>query len=136
MRHRPDLKSRLLSRLIALGPVIQELCTVTGAPSAALGIALNGEKIYEAHFWFRDVASQLPPDSDTIYGVGSITKAFTASAIGILVNEGLLDWETPLREVLPEVLPEFHHEDQFVECGLTISDLLAHKSGLATSNNW
>lgn len=81
---------------------------------------------------FRDVGKQLPPNADTIYGIGSITKIFTASAIGILVDEGLLDWTTPLREVLPE----FHHRDNCVEHGLTISDLLAHKSGLATSTDW
>ena len=49
-----------------------------------------------------------------------------------MVDKGLLNWDTPLRELLPE----FHHEDQTMEHGLTISDLLAHKSGFATSNNW
>lgn len=86
----------------------------------ALGVSYNGEKIQETKIGFRDVENQLPPNADTIYGVGSITKIFTASAIGILVDEGLLDWSTPLREVLPE----FHHRNECVEHGLTISDLL------------
>lgn len=98
----------------------------------ALGVSYNGEKIHETSLGFRDVGKQLPPNADTIYGIGSITKIFTASAIGILVDEGLLDWTTPLREVLPE----FHHRENCVEHGLTISDLLAHKSGLATSTDW
>lgn len=98
----------------------------------ALGVSYNGEKIHETHIGFRDVSRQLSPNTDTIYGIGSITKLFTASAIGILVEEGLANWTTPLREVLPE----FHHVDEWVERGLTISDLLAHKSGLAVSTEW
>lgn len=98
----------------------------------ALGVSYNGEKIHETHLGFRDVSRQVSPNSDTVYGIGSITKLFTASAIGILVDEGLVNWTTPLREVLPE----FHHQDEWVERGLTVSYLLAHKSGLAVSTEW
>ncbi|KAJ5641057.1 D-aminoacylase [Penicillium herquei] len=123
---------RLQSRLSALRPVIEDICAATGAPSVALGVSYKNEKIQEIDIGFRDVEKKLLPNSDTIYGIGSITKLFTASAIGILVDEGPLNWTTPLQEVLPE----FHHKNAEVEHGLTISDMLAQKSGLATSNDW
>ncbi|HTR94301.1 MAG TPA: serine hydrolase [Trebonia sp.] len=54
------------------------------------------------------------------------TKAFTATVIGALVDEGLLEWDRPLRDYLPEV--RLH--DPVVSDRLTIVDLLSHRSGL------
>lgn len=71
------------------------------------------------------------PDSDTLYGVASISKMFTASAVGILVDEGKLDWMTPIVSIVPEL----NTVDKFVTEQLTILDLL-HRTGLETSNNW
>ena len=74
----------------------------------------------------------MPPDSDTVYGIGSITKAFTASAIDILVDQGLLEWITSVLDILPDL----NSTSNFVTNELNVVDLLSHKTGLATSNNW
>jgi CubicO group peptidase (beta-lactamase class C family) len=63
---------------------------------------------------------------DTLFAIGSATKAFTATTVGALVDEGLLEWDRPLRDYVPGV--RLH--DPFVSDRLTIVDLLSHRSGL------
>ncbi|MGH3171057.1 MAG: serine hydrolase, partial [Trebonia sp.] len=63
---------------------------------------------------------------DTLFAIGSVTKAFTATTVGALVDEGLLDWDRPLRDYVPGV--RLH--DSFASDRLTIVDLLSHRSGL------
>ncbi|KAI1151720.1 putative D-aminoacylase [Nemania diffusa] len=128
----PFMKPQLLERLDRLGPTIQVICSVTGAPSVSLGIAYKGESIYQWNSGFRDTTKGIQPDSDTVYGIGSISKIFTASAIGILVDEGHLNWSSPVHTILPE----FHSSSQFITDELTVEDLLSHRAGMASSNEW
>ena len=74
----------------------------------------------------RDREAGLPVTQDTLFAIGSVTKSFTATAIGALVDEGLLEWDRPLRDYVPGV--RLH--DSFVSDRLTIVDLLSHRSGL------
>ncbi|KAI0465878.1 putative D-aminoacylase [Xylaria cf. heliscus] len=128
----PHMKEQLLERLDRLGPTIQSICSVTGAPSVSLGVAYKGESIYQWSHGLVDTTKNLQPDSDTVYGIGSISKVFTASAIGILVDEGYLNWSTPVHTILPE----FRNRNQFITEELTVEDLLCHHSGMANSNEW
>ena len=126
------MKVRLVEKLSALGPIIEEICSATGAPSVAIGVSYRGEAIHQANFGFRNVEEQFPPDSDTLYGIGSITKVFTASAIGILVEEGSLNWTTPVHEILPGL----QSTSDFITKEMTVVDVLSHSTGLATSTEW
>lgn len=128
----PDRKRQLVERLSALGPIIKSIGFVTGAPSVSLGVAYEGETIYQWSSGLRDIKQGHAPDLDTVYGIGSLSKIFTASAIGILVEEGDLDWVTPVRNILPE----FRSSSQFITEELTVEDLLSHRSGMASSNEW
>lgn len=65
-------------------------------------------------------------DADSPFALASITKNFTAAALGILVQDGKLDWDDPVKQYLPEV--EFH--DEYLSTHITIRDLLAHRTGL------
>jgi len=67
-----------------------------------------------------------PVDPDTIFQIASLTKAFTAASLGILVDEGKLDWDDPVIDYLPD----FRMYDPWVTREFTIRDLLTHRSGL------
>lgn len=67
---------------------------------------------------------------DTLFGIGSLTKAFTATALGTLVEEGKLAWDDPVRKHLPW----FHLADPLADRDVTIRDLLCHRSGLARND--
>ena len=74
--------------------------------------------------------SQLPQlvDEHTLFAIGSNTKAFTAAAIGALVQDGRLSWDDPVRRWLPW----FELYDAHATHDLRVRDLLCHRSGLAT----
>jgi CubicO group peptidase (beta-lactamase class C family) len=65
-------------------------------------------------------------DDETLFMIGSCTKAFTATAVGILVDEKKLDWDDPVVKYLPEL----KMYDPYVTRELTVRDLLCHRSGL------
>ena len=89
--------------------------------------AVRGGKVELAGGWgLRDREAGLPVTQDTLFAIGSVTKAFTATTVGALVDEGLLEWNQPLRDYVPGV--RLH--DPIVSDRLTIIDLLSHRSGL------
>jgi len=89
--------------------------------------AVRGGRVELAGGWgLRNREAGLPVTRDTLFAIGSVTKAFTATTVGALVDEGLLAWDRPLRDYVPGVrLADPHASDR-----LTIVDLLAHRSGL------
>jgi CubicO group peptidase (beta-lactamase class C family) len=90
-------------------------------------VAVRDGRVELAGGWgLRDREAGLPVTRNTLFAIGSTTKAFTATAIGALVDEGLLEWNRPLRDYVPGV--RLH--DPFVSDRLTIVDLLSHRSGL------
>jgi CubicO group peptidase (beta-lactamase class C family) len=95
-------------------------------PGCAMAAVRNGEVVLAAGWGRRDLAAELPVTSGTLFAIGSVTKAFTAAAVGALVDEGLLDWDRPLRDYVPDL--RLH--DDVVTGRLTVTDLLSHRSGL------
>ena len=122
----------ILERLNRIDPVIEGILDVTGAPSVSLGVSYNGIKVRTAGYVRRDTEA-VKPDENTLYGIGSITEMFIASAIGLLVSDDKLEWTTPVRKILPE----FETSSVFITQELTVVDLLSHRTGLATpSKAW
>jgi CubicO group peptidase (beta-lactamase class C family) len=95
-------------------------------PGCAVAAVRGGQVELVGAWGLRDRAAGLPVTTDTLFAIGSTTKAFTATTIGALVDDGLLDWDRPLRDYAPGV--RLH--DPFVSDRLTVVDLLSHRSGL------
>ena len=70
--------------------------------------------------------NKLPVDENTLFGIASNSKAFTAAALAMLVDEGKLKWDDKVREYIPE----FKLYSPYVTEEFTIRDLLTHRSGL------
>ena len=68
------------------------------SPSVALGVTHRGETVFSGAFGLRDVERGLSADSRTLYQIASCTKAFTAALAAMLVEEGALDWDAPVRD--------------------------------------
>ncbi|MCJ1331615.1 hypothetical protein MMC10_008306 [Thelotrema lepadinum] len=112
-----------------LSPVITEILQISGAAGASIGI-LHDNQTFFHNFGRRDIASDLPPDENTVYHIASLSKSFTAAGIGILVHENKLQWNQKVRKILPK----FRHRDKRVRRESTILDFLSHRTGLATKN--
>ncbi len=76
--------------LRGLRPTITKILAITGTAATSVGVIHQGEVVHKAHFEFRDHARSLKPDSDTLYGIGSMTKAMVAFAIGDLVERRII----------------------------------------------
>jgi CubicO group peptidase (beta-lactamase class C family) len=95
-------------------------------PGIAIGVVKNGELIYAKGHGVLDIRKPDPVDPDTIFQIASLTKAFTTASLGILVDEGKLDWDDPVIDYMPD----FRMYDPWVTRQFTIRDLLTHRSGL------
>lgn len=110
----------------SIGKFVVEQLAAWEVPGCAIAAVNNGEVVLADGWGRRDLGSGLPATKDTLFAIGSTTKAFTASTVGALVDDGLLEWDRPVRDYLPEL--RLH--DPVVTERLTITDLLAHRSGL------
>ena len=70
-------------------------------PGMAIAIVKDKEVIYTKGFGLRDVEKQLPVTADTIFAIGSSSKAFTTFVLGTLVDEGKIEWDKPVRNYIP-----------------------------------
>ncbi len=95
-------------------------------PGCAIAAIRDDDVILATGHGRRDLGAELPVTPDTLFAIGSTTKAFTAATVGALVDDGLLEWERPLRDYLPEL--RLH--DPVVTDRLSVIDLLSHRSGL------
>lgn len=96
-------------------------------PGLALAVVKDGSVVYSQGYGVREVGKPGQVDEATLFSIASLTKAFTATAAGILVQEGRLSWDDPV----VEYLPEFRLHDPWVTQQITVRDLLAHRSGLS-----
>jgi CubicO group peptidase (beta-lactamase class C family) len=97
-----------------------------GTPGLAVGIVKDGQVILAEGFGQRDVEKNLPVTPKTRFILGSTTKAFTTMAMGILVDEGKLDWDKPVSYYLPE----FKLMNEYATLHATPRDLATHRTGL------
>ena len=95
-------------------------------PGCAIAAVRDHDVILATGYGRRDLGVELPVTPDTLFAIGSTTKAFTAATVGALVDDGLLEWERPLRDYLPEL----RLYDPVVTDRLSVIDLLSHRSGL------
>jgi CubicO group peptidase (beta-lactamase class C family) len=95
-------------------------------PGMAIGIIKDEEIIYLGELGLRDVNKTLNVTKDTLFAIGSASKAFTTLAIGLLVDEGKLDFDIPIKKYMPD----FEMQNKYAEDHLTLRDMLCHRSGL------
>ena len=102
-----------------------------GVPGLSCAIVRKGQVVYSGHFGYRDMESQIAPNDQTLYAIASTTKAMTATCVGILVDEGKLEWDKPVISYLPE----FRMYDEYATQHVTIRDMLCHKTGVPRHDN-
>lgn len=105
---------------------VARLMKQAGTPGLALGIVENGKTVLAKGYGVRRLGAPEPVDAHTIFQIGSTTKAFTAAALAMLVEEGKIGWD----DRVIDHLPEFQMSDPWVTREFTIRDLLTHRSGL------
>jgi CubicO group peptidase (beta-lactamase class C family) len=107
-------------------PLVRRLMARDQIPGVAVGVVVRGHLVFARGFGYRDVDERLPVTPDTLFPLGSCSKAFTATAIALLADEGRVALDAPVRTYLPD----FALEDPVASATLTTRDILTHRSGL------
>jgi len=97
-----------------------------GVPGLAIAIVKDGKVVMSKGYGVRKMGESAPVDENTLFGIGSNTKAFTTAALASLVDEGKISWD----DRVYELLPGFAMYDPYVSHEMTIRDLLTHRSGM------
>ncbi|MFT3979742.1 MAG: serine hydrolase [Ferruginibacter sp.] len=95
-------------------------------PGLAIGLIKAGNVIFKKGYGVINTLDTFPVTTQTIFPISSCTKAFTAAAMAILVDEGKINWN----DKVIKFLPYFKLSDPWITRELTIGDILSHRSGL------
>ena len=110
----------------AVDAVVARTLKAFDVPGIAVAVVKDGQVIMAKGYGVSSLATKAPMDANTLVGIASNTKAFTAAALGLLVDEGKLRWD----DKVSDYIPEFKMYDPYVTAEFTVRDLLTHRSGL------
>ena len=121
----------IVQKMQILRLTIATICEISGTPGLSYGVVHNGELLHTDNIGYSNIVTKTRTTSDTTYFIGSLSKAFTSAAMGVLVEDGKITWDTLVRDVMGE---DFHFSNPFLTWQMTIRDLLSHRMGLQRSN--
>lgn len=109
-----------------LDKLIKETLTTFDVPGISVGIFKNGEVVYAKGHGVRSLTNKKDMNANTLVGVASNSKGFTCFALAMMIDEGKLNWDDPVRKHIPE----FQLHDPWVTENFTVRDLVTHRSGM------
>lgn len=109
-----------------LDELVQNTMKTFNVPGIAVGIIKDGKLVLAKGYGVSNIKTKQKVDANTLFGIASNSKAFTASALAILVDEGKINWD----DKVTQYLPDFKMYNDYVTKEFTIRDLLTHRSGL------
>ncbi|MGV9003604.1 serine hydrolase [Flavobacterium sp.] len=109
-----------------LDELVQNTMKTFNVPGIAVGIIKDGKLVLAKGYGVSSIKTKQKVDANTLFGIASNSKAFTASALAILVDEGKIKWD----DKVTQYLPDFKMYNDYVTKEFTIRDLLTHRSGL------
>src|SRR5207249_1772591 len=95
-------------------------------PGVAIAVVEKNKVVFTGGFGYRDMEKKLPVTETTLFAIGSCTKAFTASMLGMLEKEGKVELDKPVRNYLPEL--KFYND--YLDEHVTLIDMMCHRTGL------
>ena len=123
-----DVRERdlLMKRLDDLAPAIEDIRKISGTAGVSIGVLHHDEVISTSNFGYSDIQAKQKPDDDTLYYIASLTQSITASGIGLLVEDGKLQWD----DVISDLHPRVQHQSLLLRHHTTLRDILSHRTGL------
>ena len=118
--------SQATEQFPGLGRSIESSMKQWNIPGTAVAIVQGSAPVYLKGFGVRNVQTREPVTPDTLFDIGSCTKAFTSASIAMLVDDGKLHWD----DKVEQSIPYFHLYDPLADESVTLRDLLTHRTGL------
>ena len=95
-------------------------------PGIGVGIVVNDKLVFAKGYGYRDYEKKLPFTPTTLCQIASNSKLFTAVAAGMLVEQGKLTWDNPVRDAVPTI--QFYNDQ--LNNNVTLRDMLSHRTGV------
>jgi CubicO group peptidase (beta-lactamase class C family) len=114
------------SRLEGFDAYMAQVLKDWNVPGIGVGIVVKDKLVFAKGYGYRDYGNKLPFTPTTTQPIASNTKLFTAVAAGLLVEDGKLDWDKPIRQYVPSI--KFYNDD--LDRAVTVRDMLAHRTGI------
>jgi CubicO group peptidase (beta-lactamase class C family) len=106
--------------------LVERTLTTFNVPGIAVAVIKDDQVVHMKGYGVSSIATGKKTDANTLFAIASNSKAFTSAALGILVDEGKLKWETKVIDIIPE----FRLYNSYVTEDFNIKDLLTHRSGM------
>ncbi len=118
----PDVANKLQGFDSYMEQVLKDWNT----PGIGVGIVVKDKLVFAKGYGYRDYEQKLPFTPTTLSQIASNSKLFTAVAAGMLVEEGKLSWDKPVREAVPTI--QFYNDQ--LNSNVTLRDMLSHRTGV------
>lgn len=117
----------ITERLNGFDKYMEKILADWNAPGIGVGIVYKDKLIFANGYGYRDYDKKLPVTSNTLFQIASNTKLFTSTAIGFLVEDGMLEWDKPVKKYVPSI--NFYNDE--LNNTVSIRDMLAHRTGIS-----
>ncbi|MFC1864962.1 serine hydrolase [Chloroflexota bacterium] len=123
----PVIAPELQQKLDLLVEQLEQQRQTLHVPGMAIAVVKDDEVILTHGFGIANIEKETPVTPETIFAIGSSTKAFTSTLVGMLVDEGKMDWDDPVTKYLPYFQMNVKSDNESDEP--TLRDVLSHRTG-------
>jgi CubicO group peptidase (beta-lactamase class C family) len=113
-------------RLQGLDAYMEKIVKDWNVPGIGVAVVARDKVIFAKGYGYRDYGRKLPFTTRTVVPIASNTKLFTATAVGLLVEDGKLEWDKPVRDFVPSI--QFYNDA--LSAAVSIRDMLSHRTGI------
>src|SRR5437016_9054110 len=121
-----DKSAEVAQKLAGFDAFMEKTLKDWNGPGIGVGIVVGDKLVFAKGYGYRDYGKKLAFTSGTVCPIASNTKLFTAVAAGMLVEDGKLTWDKPVRESVPTI--RFYNEQ--LNNTVTLRDMLSHRTGI------
>ena len=121
--------AELTARLAFLDTQLESARIDNHIPGMAVAVVMGGRMVYARGFGVADMETGAKVTPETIFAIGSTTKAFTSTLLAMMVDEHRLDWDDPLSKHIPNLT--LHIESDDPTDVATVRDALSHRTGFS-----
>ncbi len=123
----PLASAAVPTQLQRLDATVERVRSQFDVPGIAVAVVKDGQVVLERGYGVRELGKPAPVQADTLFAIASNTKAFTATSLNLLAEQGRLKMD----DRVIDHLPGFRMSDPYVTGEMRIRDLLSHRSGLS-----
>ena len=122
----PSVSGQSIINSKEIDALVEKVLTTFDVPGIAVAVVKDDKIIHSKGYGVRSLKTKEKVDENTLFGIASNSKAFTAAALAMLIDEGKMKWD----DKVTDYIPEFKMYNPYVTEEFTVRDLLTHRSGL------